>query len=68
VVAGDRRDRLKWVDADSVAAYVAGARILRPRQVEPLELDITALPPDEAAAAIREHVEGQNMSRRGSSV
>jgi hypothetical protein len=68
VVRSDRRERMKWVDADAVRAYVATTQILCPGDVEPFVLDITATPPDEAAAAIRQHVEGQNMSRRGSSV
>lgn len=68
VVRPDRRQRMKWIDADAVRTYVATTEILCPGGVEPFAIDITSMSPDDAAATIREHVDGQNMSRRGSSV
>jgi hypothetical protein len=60
VTAPERHARMKWIDPDAVRAHVESTEMLVPTGA--LVLDITAMSPEDAAAAV------QNMSRRGSSV
>jgi hypothetical protein len=57
VVSPERRERLKYVDAEGVRHLATTAEVLSP-QVPHLALDITHLSPDQAAARILDHAQG----------
>ena len=52
----DRRARLKWIDADTVRAFVESRALLTVHHPALLELDVTSISPDEAAARILTHL------------
>jgi hypothetical protein len=56
VVAPDRRVHRKWIDPDQVEAFVAAHELVRPEDPHRLELDVTHVPPEAAAATILEHL------------
>jgi hypothetical protein len=56
VPAPDRRERLKWIDADAVRAFVDDHELLRMEGYEPFDLDVTTLDPAGAAVRILEHI------------
>jgi hypothetical protein len=58
VDTSDRRARMKWVDTDAVRAFAASRHLLALESHGPLDLDVTSLGPEDAAALILQHVEG----------
>jgi len=63
VVRPDRAERMKWTDAGAVRSYSAGAPLIELPDPALLDLDITHLPADDAAAAILVHVEAIRSGR-----
>lgn len=57
IVSEERRERMKWVDADGVRAYVATRRLVDTgAHPHALDLDVTSQTPGESAAAILAHL------------
>ena len=53
----DRKDRLKWVDPGAVRTYVESRQLIDIDRHAPLDIDTTALSPDEAALEILDHID-----------
>jgi thymidylate kinase len=56
VPAVERRERMKWIDADAVRAFVDGHELLRFDGHDPFAVDVTSLTPDDAARQILDHI------------
>jgi len=56
VVRPEREARAKWRDAAGVAAYADASTLIDVSPHAPLDLDVTALTPEQAARSIRYHV------------
>ena len=56
VLGPGRSERGKWVDPDAVARFVAAVDLVVPERPLRLNLDVTALAPDQAARIILDHV------------
>lgn len=56
VVAPERAERGKWMDPDAVHAHRERWALAEPGGPNQLELDVTTMAPDEAAAIILDHV------------
>lgn len=55
ITSPERRDRLKATSAEWVRSEVEAGTLFQPEQADVLTLDITALPPAEAAKQIADH-------------
>lgn len=63
VVSPDRRVHRKWIDPDQVESYVAAHRLVRPDDPDRLDLDVSHLDPEKAAAMILDHLDGIDQGR-----
>ena len=53
----DRKDRSKWVDPAAVRTYGESRQLIRFDDHSPLDIDTTALTPDDAALQILDHID-----------
>lgn len=59
IVTPERHERLKWVDPVGLRGLVERSKLVDVSPFEhALELEVTTMPPQEAAAAIADHLEG----------
>lgn len=56
VVKPARRERMKWTDGEAVRALAERRELVTPTSPLTLELDVTSLPAEDAAAEILDHV------------
>ena len=56
VPSDERRARLKWVDPEAVRRYATERELIDVSNHNPLELDVTHTSPENAAAAILDHL------------
>jgi chloramphenicol 3-O-phosphotransferase len=54
----DRRERMKWVDAEAIATFATDVTMLRVDSDDALDLDTTSRPPTESAALLLDHLLG----------
>ena len=47
---------MKWIDPEAVGSFMNDRQLLRLDRHDPLDLDVTALAPDDAAARILDHI------------
>lgn len=55
VASPGRAERHKWTDPDAVLAYTDESDLFEPGDLTTLDLDVTSMPPTDAAAAILDH-------------
>ena len=56
IVSPERRERMKWVDAEGLRAFLARVELIDVDDERLLDLDVTNLAPDAAADAILDHL------------
>jgi hypothetical protein len=57
VTNADRRERSKWIDPDGVRALVSSTSLLSLDEYDPIEIDVTGVPPEESAWQVLQHVQ-----------